>query len=73
MSDDAAGRIEDMVRTEEAAPGAVHDLCAAVMAAGMSGTGPAGVADWHDDRTVVVLAVLDDGYEPAPAAAVALA
>lgn len=67
MGDDAAGRIEDLMRTEEAAPGAVHDVCAAVMAAGLSGSGPAGVSDWHDDRTVVVLAVLDDDYEPAAA------
>lgn len=35
------------------------------MAAALRGTGPAGVAEWDDDRTVVVLAVLDDAYAPA--------
>lgn len=65
LGDDATGRIEDLIRTEEAAPGAVHDVCAAVMAAALNGAGPAGATDWHDDRTVVVLAVLDEAYAAA--------
>lgn len=32
------------------------------MAVAIRGTGPASVADWDDDPTVVVMAVLDDAY-----------
>lgn len=35
-------------------------LCEAVMSEALRGTGPEGVADWNDDRTVVVLAVRED-------------
>lgn len=73
IGDDAAERLEDLIRATEAAPGAAQDVCATVMAAGMSGAGPVGVADWHDDRTVVVLAVLDGVYEPARIGAVCAA
>lgn len=37
--------------------GSATAVCDAVMDLALRGTGPAGVADWNDDRTVVVLAV----------------
>jgi sigma-B regulation protein RsbU (phosphoserine phosphatase) len=43
----------------EAADGAksAQEVCDAVMGLALRGTGPRGVADWQDDRTVVVVAV----------------
>ena len=43
------------------------EVCQAVMARSLAGHGPAGVADWNDDRTVVVVKVC--GSMTAPAAA----
>jgi sigma-B regulation protein RsbU (phosphoserine phosphatase) len=73
LGDGADGRVEDVEHVVEAVPGSAADVCDAVMAAAMSGTGPAGVTDWDDDRTVVVLALLDGATEPATVARVALA
>jgi serine phosphatase RsbU (regulator of sigma subunit) len=62
LGDDAATRIEDLIRTSEAAQGSASDVCDALMAAAMSSPGPAGVDGWDDDRTVLVLAVIDEAY-----------
>ncbi|HUU34830.1 MAG TPA: PP2C family protein-serine/threonine phosphatase [Vicinamibacterales bacterium] len=65
LGDEASEGIESIMRNGEATPGSANDLCDSVMGAALRGTGPDGVADWDDDRTVVVMAVLDDGYEHA--------
>lgn len=67
LGDDAADNIEALARSGEATPGMAAELCDAVMGAARRGEGPAGVPDWDDDRTVVVLSVLDDAYEHAAA------
>ena len=64
LGDDASEGIEDIMRTGEAAPGSALDVCESLMAAALRGTGPDGVADWDDDRTVVVMAVLDHAFAP---------
>ena len=61
LGDDAAVAIENLMRNSEVAPGSASDLCEALMAAAMSSPGPAGVDGWDDDRTVLVLAVMDEG------------
>ena len=68
LGDDASDGIEALMRTGETAPGIAGDVCDSVMAAAMRAPGPEGVADWDDDRTVVVMAVLDDAYEHVPVA-----
>jgi sigma-B regulation protein RsbU (phosphoserine phosphatase) len=45
-----------------------RSVCDAVMAEAVRGTGPAGVADWQDDRTVVVMAVREEAVPPTLAA-----
>jgi sigma-B regulation protein RsbU (phosphoserine phosphatase) len=39
------------------------ELCQAVMARALSGPGPLGTGEWDDDRTVVVVNVLDQPAE----------
>ena len=68
LGDDALADIEALLQNGEAAAGSARDVCDTVMAAALRGTGPEGVAEWDDDRTVVVLAVLDAVYAPRPAA-----
>ncbi|MEP7118356.1 MAG: PP2C family protein-serine/threonine phosphatase [Acidobacteriota bacterium] len=66
IGDNAAACLEDLVCAGGAAPGAVHDLCASVMAAAASGSGPDGVPDWQDDRTVVAFAIVVGAREDVP-------
>jgi sigma-B regulation protein RsbU (phosphoserine phosphatase) len=42
------------------ASGGAEDICDAVMTQARNAPGPAGVNDWDDDRTVVVVALRDD-------------
>ena len=59
-------RLEEIVRATSGRSSRARDLCDALMSAALRGTGPEGVADWQDDRTVVVMEML------APAVAVAV-
>ena len=43
-------------------------VCEAVMSEAIRGTGPKGVTDWHDDRTVVVLTLREEATSAAIAA-----
>ena len=56
---EAGSTIDHIVRGHAAAPGRAAALCDALMAAAMAAPGPEGVDDWDDDRTVVVLSVLN--------------
>lgn len=60
LGDSAQDQLENWARTEEVVPGSAADVCHAVMAKALAGRGPDGILDWDDDRTVVVMAVLDD-------------
>ena len=71
LGDDALADLEALLQSGEAAPGSARDVCNTVMAAALRGAGPDGVADWDDDRTVVVLAVLDEVYASAVGGAAA--
>lgn len=63
LGDDAApNQLENWARAEEVVPGCAADICHAIMDAALAGRGPGGVPDWDDDRTVVVMAMLDDAY-----------
>ncbi|MEZ5420390.1 MAG: SpoIIE family protein phosphatase [Vicinamibacterales bacterium] len=62
IGDDASDAIEALLGQGEAAPGLAADVCESLMATARRGQGPEGVADWDDDRTVVVLSVIDRAY-----------
>ena len=66
LGDRPRPRLEYIVRTTNDRTPRARDLCDALMAAALRGTGPEGVADWQDDRTVVVMEML------APALAIAV-
>jgi serine phosphatase RsbU (regulator of sigma subunit) len=61
MGDDACAMVEAIARHVDAGPGRARAVCDAVMAAAVAGPGPDGVAEWDDDRTVVVMALLEAG------------
>lgn len=65
LGDGADGRVEAAVRLVQTTSGSAAAVCDAVMDAALRGRGPAGVADWDDDRTVVVVALLHVAPTPA--------
>jgi sigma-B regulation protein RsbU (phosphoserine phosphatase) len=71
LGDRPRPRLEDIVRAADIRSARARDVCDALMAAALRGTGPEGVADWQDDRTVVVIEVLAPAV-PVPVAAGAM-
>ena len=55
---EAEGRsvVERIADAVDAAGASAPAVCEAVMARALAGTGPPGVVDWQDDRTVLVVA-----------------
>jgi len=60
LGDDASAVLKRLVSERGPARARAQRVCDSVMAAAIGGAGPEGVADWDDDRTVVVLALPDD-------------
>lgn len=60
LSESVSPAIADIAGACNPGPGSAQSVCQAIMAAALSGTGPAGVADWQDDRTAVVIAMVGD-------------
>lgn len=56
LEDDRRSAVDRVVETVRGVPPAAQAACDAVMALGLRGRGPAGIGDWDDDRTVVVVA-----------------
>ena len=52
--------VEQIVAVATRHPGPAQATCDEVMTAALGGHGPAGVTDWEDDRTVVVVAMRGD-------------
>lgn len=57
LGDDGAARFQQLVASLAEAGASADETCAQVMRVARAGTGPEGVADWQDDRTVVAVAL----------------
>jgi sigma-B regulation protein RsbU (phosphoserine phosphatase) len=60
LGDDQPSPADRIIEAVHRGGGAALPVCDAVMALALGGHGPSGVADWDDDRTVVVVARRDD-------------
>ena len=58
LGDRPRPRLEAIVRATDDRSSRARDLCDTLMAEALRGTGPEGVTDWQDDRTVVVMEML---------------
>jgi serine phosphatase RsbU (regulator of sigma subunit) len=56
LGDAGAARFQQQVRTLAEAGASAEVTCAQIMSLARAGTGPEGVPDWQDDRTVVAVA-----------------
>jgi sigma-B regulation protein RsbU (phosphoserine phosphatase) len=65
LGDAGAARLQQQVRALAEAGSSAEETCAQVMSLAKAGTGPEGVEDWQDDRTVVAVAMSTVRAEPA--------